>query len=354
MKIVVCPDSFKGSLTAAQASEAIKEGISSVCPDYHMVTLPLADGGEGTSSVIASITGGTAIVTDTINAIGENITATYYIINRGKKKTALIDVAAASGLTLVSPQRRDVMTASSYGTGVLIKNAYERGCRDFIIGLGGSATCDAGTGIMEALGPDIPAIASDISVTLLCDVDNPLYGPKGAANVFAPQKGATPRQVALLDERLRQWNIKTILDTGRNVAGQHGAGAAGGIGAMFMAYFNTTTKAGIDAVLDMYGFDSVIADADLVITGEGCIDSQTLHGKVGMGVLRRCNVHRVPVIAMGGSVEYGDLPDNAGFTAVFSIVPGIMTLEQAVDATEARRNLAETSRQIIRIIRSRL
>ncbi len=354
MKTVICPDSFKGSLTATEAAEAINEGVHAVCPDCDTLMLPLADGGEGTSAIIASINGATARTIQTINAIGDNITATYYTSDINGKKTALIDVAAASGLTLVSPEKRDIMNATSFGTGIMIKDALDRGFRNFIIGLGGSATCDAGAGVMKALGPDIANMASVIDVTVLCDVDNPLFGPEGAAYTFAPQKGASPQQVIALDRMLRQWNEEAVRRTGRDMAMSPGAGAAGGIGAMFMAYFNAKSLSGIEAVLDLYDFDKAVSDADIVITGEGRIDSQTLHGKACMGVLGRCGRYGVPVIALGGSVEYSDTLNGSGFTAVLPIIPSTMTLRQAMTPSTARQNLAETTKQIMKIFRSRL
>ncbi len=354
MKIIICPDSFKGSLTAVEAAEAINEGIHSVCSGCNTIMRPLADGGEGTSATIASINEAASISVETFNAIGDKITATYYTSYINGKKTALMDVAAASGLTLISPQKRDIMSATSFGTGVMLKDAFDKGCRNFIIGLGGSATCDAGTGIMKALCQDFDYIASHIDVTVLCDVDNPLFGPDGAAYTFAPQKGASPQQVVALDNFLKQWHRETINKTGRNVAIAPGAGAAGGIGAMFMAYFNTKAVSGIEAVLDLYGFNKEVSDADLVITGEGRIDSQTMHGKTCMGVLRRCNKYNVPIIALGGSVEYNDKLEKAGFTAIFSILPSAMTLRQAMTPSTAKQNLTETTRQIMKIVRSRL
>lgn len=374
MKFVVASDSFKGSLSSAEVAAAVAKGVMCVLPSAQVECLAVADGGEGTSETLINALGGERVSCTVANPIGRSTTATYGIVSSPFGLTALIDMASASGLTLLSVEERDVMAASTYGTGQLIVDAYRRGCRHFMVGIGGSATCDGGSGMLSALGfRFLDAFGRDLQqgggalselqaidmsgalagilqckFTIMCDVDNPLYGPEGAAFQFAPQKGATSADVEHLDAALRRYAEVVMSSTGKNVAEIPGAGAAGGLGEAFLAFFDCELKPGVEAVLDIVGFDRAIQNASLVITGEGKIDGQTLHGKLPLGVCRRAAAAGVPTVAIAGMVDDAYRLLSGGFAGVFPVLRRVVTLGQAMSSSEAEANVSAVAASIAR------
>lgn len=363
MKILLAPDSFKGCLTAREVADALADGLRSVRPACATVHIPVADGGEGFCEAILSARGGEWVHADTVDPLGRPLRARYALCG----DTAVVETAAASGLPLLRPVERNPLQTSSYGTGLLIRDALERGCREFLIGLGGSATHDAGTGLLSALGfrfldasgqvlPGCGASLSRIAAidrsaahpalaaahfTAACDVDTPFCGPGGAAEVFAPQKGATPEQVRLLDAGSASFAevIRTVEDDGK------GYGAAGGIGGALHALLGARLSSGIDLVLDAAGFDAQLRDAALVITGEGRLDGQTARGKAAAGILRRAQRAGVPVAAVCGRVAPGPaLP----FSHIVALADDNIPNSVAMQPAWAREHLAEAAASIIR------
>lgn len=372
MKIVIASDSFKGSLSSLEVAEAAARGIHNVMPEAEVIEMAVADGGEGTAETLIRALSGERVICRADDPLGRPIDAGYGIITMAEGKTALIDMASAGGLTLLNPGERNPMVATTIGTGQMILDAYTRGCRRFVIGIGGSATCDGGAGMLAALGIglldknghrlppgggalrnlasiDVSEAMADVlncPFTIICDVTNPLCGAEGAARVFGPQKGASPTQVEQLEEGMQRYARVIEATIGSKVADTPGAGAAGGLGAAFLAFFNCQLKAGVDAVLDLAGFDEVVNDADLVITGEGKIDSQTLYGKLPQGVCRRASAARVPTVAIAGCVENTrDLLKN-GFAGVFPILHRPATLAEALNPTEAAANISAIAASI--------
>lgn len=369
MKIVIAPDSFKESLCAQQVAEAIKTGFSHILPHAEYTLLPVADGGEGTTAALISSTSGTLHHSQVQDPLGQTITATWGMLGDGK--TAVIETAAASGLDLIPLNQRNPMITSSYGTGELIRAALDKGVNRIIFGLGGSATNDGGAGILRALGaklldasgcPLAPGGGSldklaDLDISQLdprlqhvqfdvaCDVDNPLLGPEGASSIFGPQKGASKEQVSRLDHNLKHFAEFLTRVSGSDISKQPGTGAAGGIGAALCALFNTRLQSGIEIVLNAVNIDQHLEKADLVITGEGSIDSQSLRGKTPIGVAKRAKNHNCPVIALAGSITPQQSPLKAcGIDAIFSIVPGIVALPTAL--AQAETNLQNCARNI--------
>ena len=366
MKIVIASDSFKGSLASIEVAQSIEMGIFDVFPSCDVVKVAVADGGEGTMDALSQSLGGRFIRIPVQDPIGRTIFASYVILEDGN--TAVLDMSSASGLTLLTPSERNPMLTSTYGTGQLIDDAIGRGCRRFLVGIGGSATNDAGMGMLTALGyrfldaegNELPGAGASLSKVcgidcsgvsqavrdsefiVACDVDSPLYGPDGAAYVFAPQKGADPDMVKALDDGLRQYADAVASGEAsimKDAASMPGAGAAGGLGYAFVAFFGARLQRGVDMVLDAVGFDSIIEGADLVITGEGRIDAQTLTGKTPYGVLQRASRQNIPVIALAGSVA---LDDSSGFTAIRQITPPDMQLSEAMLPAVASANLRRT------------
>ena len=370
MKIVVASDSFKGSLTSREVAAAAVRGIRQVLPICELVGVNVADGGEGTVDAVVETLGG-KIVTATVNdPLGRPILARYGVVG----KMAVIEMAAASGLTLLTDEERNPWLTSTYGTGEMIMDAVKRGCRDFLVGLGGSATNDAGMGMLQALGfrfydiddqeiidgcggrlQDVARI-DDTGVmdavrqcrfTVACDVDTPFCGLEGAAYVFAPQKGADMEMVARLDSGMVSF-AKVIEKTyGIDVTSMAGAGAAGGMGGGFYAFLNATLKRGVDMVLDAIDFDSIIRGADLVITGEGTIDYQTVKGKTAAGVLARAKAQDIPVVAIAGRVEMCDSVAQMGFAGVYPIMENEMPLAVAMQPDFAAANIEKTVKKIV-------
>ena len=358
MKIILAPDSFKGSLTAGQAADAMAAGTRQVCPGAEIVLLPLADGGEGTAEALVTATGGRLMTARVTGPLGRPVNAQWGLMGPDGS-TAVVEMAAAAGLTLISESERDPSRATTYGVGELIRDAVQSGARHLVVGLGGSATNDGGAGALQALGVKFFDAAGErlpehlggrdllrlaridtgglirlegVTVTIASDVTNPLLGLSGASAVYGPQKGAGAEDIPMLDAALANYAAVIKRDFGADVAERPGAGAAGGVGAGLMAFLNAQMQSGIDLVLDVARFDAHLLGADWVWTGEGRIDRQTLQGKTIAGVLRRCRTFDVPVIAFGGSVE-GDAAKalaSAGLAAAFPIVSGPMTLGEAM------------------------
>lgn len=360
-KVVVASDSFKGCLSSAQVADAVEKGIHEVYPDCDVVKLAVADGGEGTIEALATTLGGCIVKVQVQDPLGRPITSEYAIVDG---TTAVIEMSRASGLTLLKEEERNPMLTSTYGTGQMVADALSKGCRRFIMGIGGSATNDAGTGMLEALGyrfmdaegnvlkgrgeslGKIRHIDSSNAVEGLkdsifivaCDVDSPFCGPKGAAYVYGPQKGATPEMVKELDEGMQAFSRLVYKETGTDIMNIKGAGAAGGLGGALNAFLDADLKKGADMVLDAIGFDQMIENADLVITGEGKIDSQTLNGKLPSAVARRASARNIPVMAICGRTDVESLPC---FAHICPVTPQEMPVEQAMQPDIAMENIRE-------------
>lgn len=341
-KIVLAFDSFKGCMSAEEACNAAAIGVHSTLPGVEVVALPMSDGGEGLVECVRKMIPTTPRSIMVVGPMSKKVEATYAIATDGY--TAYMEMAAASGLTLVPPERRNPLKATTYGVGEMIADAEKRGCREIVMGIGGSATCDGGRGMVEAL-KDCRCLDMDCQVIAACDVNNPLFGKNGAAYVFAPQKGATPEQVETLDGRLRAF-AKATEQAGRatpELAFSSGAGAAGGLGYALLAYLKAELHSGIDIMLDIAGFDAAIKDADLVITGEGKSDEQTLMGKVPYGVLKRCRKTNIPVWLLSGMIDdaTGRLAESFGL--VRSINEGdTRPLSVLMQPNVAKQNLKES------------
>ncbi|HAT8490792.1 TPA: glycerate kinase [Vibrio vulnificus] len=369
MKIVIAPDSYKESLTAMDVAIAIEKGFKQVLPDAHYVKLPMADGGEGTVQSMVDATGGTIIEHTVIGPLGQNVDGFFGLLGEGK--TAVIEMAAASGLHLVSPELRNPLITTTLGTGELIKAALDHGVEHIIVGIGGSATNDGGIGMAQALGiklldahgnalghgggelaklatidcSQLDSRLAQVRLEVACDVDNPLCGTKGASAVFGPQKGATPEMVTILDENLAHYASIIKQQLGVDVRDMAGAGAAGGMGAALLGLLNAELRPGIEIVMDAVRLDEIVADADLVITGEGRIDSQTIHGKTPIGVARTAKKHGLPVIGIAGclSADCGVVHEH-GLDAVFAVVNRSVDLPTAL--AEAAENVELTARNV--------
>ena len=373
MKILVAPDSFKESLSAEDVAKAVGRGFQSIFPDAQLVLLPVADGGEGTTDSLVAATQGQRFTQQATGPLGEPVEAFWGLLGDGK--TAVVEMAAASGLDLIDSSQRDPLGATTRGTGELILAAVEQGAKHVIVGLGGSATNDGGAGMLQALGLglldakgqqippggaglakldhiDLTSLDSrlaEVRFDVACDVDNPLIGDNGASAIFGPQKGATPEMVKLLDANLAHFAKITQQATAKDIVSIPGAGAAGGLGGAFLGYLNATLKSGIDIVLDAVEYESHLQDVSLVITGEGRIDSQTIRGKTPIGVSKRAKAFgNIPVIALAGSVsEDSDVVHEHGIDALFSVVPGVVSLDNAL--ADADENLYRTARNIAKI-----
>lgn len=358
-KVVVASDSFKGCLSSAQVADAVEMGIRAVCPDCEVVKLAVADGGEGTMDALAATLGGSIVKMQVQDPLCRPIEAGYVIVNG---TTAVMEMSRASGLPLLKPHERNPLKTSTYGTGQLIADALSKGCRRFIMGIGGSATNDAGTGMLEALGyrfldaegnplkgrgesmgkikfmetSGVLPELKEASFIVACDVDSPFCGPEGAAYVYAPQKGASPEMVKALDEGMQAFSKLIYQKTGTDVMNIKGAGAAGGLGGALKAFLNADLQKGADMVLDAVSFDQAMEDADLIITGEGRIDSQTLTGKLPYAVALRASYGNIPVIAVCGRTEVESLPC---FARICPVTPPEMPLSEAMKVTNAQANI---------------
>ncbi|EGQ8138409.1 glycerate kinase [Vibrio cholerae] len=372
MKVVIAPDSFKESLTAKQVCDAIQAGLARVWHDAKFVAIPVADGGEGTVQSLVDATQGQLVEVKVMGPQGKRVEAFYGML--GDNQTAVIEMAAASGLHHVPLAQRDPKLTTSFGTGELIRHALDQGVTKLIIGLGGSATNDGGVGMLAALGArftnadgdsiqltggglrelthidlqDFDLRLQHCDILVACDVNNPLCGDKGASAVFGPQKGATPEDVQLLDGTLRQFGLLTEKVTGKMVLESAGAGAAGGMGAALLAYAQARLRPGIEIVLETVQLAHQVSDADLVITGEGRIDSQTVHGKTPMGVAKVAKRFDVPVLALCGCTgDNYQAVYQCGIDAVFAAVPRAMSLEDALK--ESDFNLADLAENVARL-----
>ena len=344
MKIIVAIDSFKGCLTSKEANQAAAEGIRKVHPDAEIVQVPVSDGGEGFMEAFHAAIGGELVEVPVRDPLMRPVTAKYLL----NDETAVIEIAQASGLTLLTDEERNPMVATSYGTGQLVADAVRKGARQIIVGLGGSATSDAGSGMLRALidafarngkWDDIRELA-DVHFTIASDVKNPLCGENGAAHVFAPQKGATEEMVWRLDERARKFAELSARHFGYDRSQMEGAGAAGGLGYAFLQYLNAECKPGIQLLLETIKFDEIVKDADLVITGEGSADRQTLMGKLPMGILSQSA--GVPVCLIAGRISDREELLKAGFSRVECINPDGISLEQAMRKEVAMQNISHT------------
>lgn len=369
MKIVIAPDSYKESLTAMEVATAIENGFKEVLPNAEYIKLPMADGGEGTVQSLVDATDGRIVTATVTGPLGQQVEGFYGLLGDGS--TAVIEMAAASGIQLVEPEKRNPLLTTTYGTGELVKAALNAGVRHIIVGIGGSATNDGGIGMAQALGArlldsdgaelgfgggELSKLASidltnldkrlaDIQLEVACDVDNPLCGPKGASHVFGPQKGATPKMVEQLDANLAHYANIIRQTNGKEVIDQAGAGAAGGLGAALLGLFDASLRPGINIVMDAVNLAEVVKDADLVITGEGRIDSQTIHGKTPIGVARTAKQYNLPVIGIAGSTAQDcRVVHDHGLDAVFSVVLGATDLPTALK--EAAFNVEMTSRNV--------
>ena len=343
MKVVIAIDSFKGCLSSKEANEAAAEGIRRTYPDAEIIKVPVSDGGEGYMEAFHAAIGGKLEEVMVRDPLMRPVTAKYLL----QGETAVIEIAQASGLTLLTKEERNPMVATSYGTGQLVADAVRKGARHIIIGLGGSATSDAGIGMLKALisaftkqgqWDDITAF-KDVTFTIASDVKNPLYGEKGAAHVFAPQKGATPEMVLRLDERARKFAELSAKHFGFDRSQMPGAGAAGGLGYAFLQYLDAKSMSGIQLLLDTIRFKELVKDADLIITGEGSADRQTLMGKLPMGILEQAG--SVPVYLIAGRISDREELLNAGFVRVECINPPGISLEDAMRKEVAQQNIRQ-------------
>ena len=348
MKIVVAIDSFKGCLTSKEANQAATEGIKCKFPDGEVAQVPVSDGGEGFLEAFHAAIGGELIEITVRDPLMRPVSAQYLLHD----KLALIEIAQASGLTLLASEERNPMVATSYGTGQLVADAVRKGAEHIIVGLGGSATSDAGIGMLRALidsfskhgtWDDVEAL-KHVRFTIASDVKNPLCGENGAAHVFAYQKGATPDMIRQLDERARKFADVSARHFGYDRSEQEGAGAAGGLGYAFLQYTNADCKPGIELLLEAIKFHEIVNDADLVITGEGSADRQTLMGKLPMGILKQSG--NVPVCLIAGRISDKQELLNAGFAHVDEINPEGISLEEAMRKEVAQRNICDTVRRI--------
>ena len=346
MKIIVAIDSFKGCLTSAEANQAAAEGILAKMPEAEVVQVPVSDGGEGFMEAFQAAMGGEIVDANVKDPLMRTIVAQY--LRQGD--TAVIEIAKASGLTLLKPEERNPIVATTYGTGQLVVDAVRRGCKHIIVGLGGSATSDCGIGMLRAI---IDAFAKhgswddvreldNVCFTIATDVTNPLCGENGAAHVFAPQKGAAPEIVDALDARAKRFAETSAKHMGRDCQNKPGAGAAGGLGYAFLQYMNADCRSGIDLLLDTIHFDDLLQDADLVITGEGSADRQTLMGKLPFGILQRSQKHHVPVMLIAGRIADEQQLLDAGFSRVVCINPPGLPLDIALQPATAKENIRNT------------
>ncbi|MBW8350184.1 glycerate kinase [Bacillus sp. IITD106] len=371
MKIVIAPDSFKGSITAKEAAKAIEKGIKKAFPHAETILFPVADGGEGTMETLVSATKGRFITTVVKGPLGKPVEAQYGVL--GDNFTCIIEIASASGLYLVDKNERNPMLTTSYGVGELIKHALEEGYRNFILALGGSATNDGGAGMLQALGMQLLneeneeigfggqelKLLQTISCTnfdqrikecsflIASDVENPFIGVQGASKIFGPQKGATKEMTHILDENLSHFADIIEKKIGLRIHNLRGAGAAGGIGGVVQAFFPSTIERGIDIVIEYSKIEQALKDASLVITGEGQVDHQTAFGKTAMGIAQIAEKNNIPTIILAGSI--GDKIEklyDLGIISVFSIINKPMTLELAM--SDAASLLEQTAEQVSR------
>lgn len=376
MNVLIAVDSFKDSLSADEASRTITEGILEVCDQFVVKQTPISDGGEGTFKILFRELKGEEIEVLVKDPLFRDIPTKYGIL---EDKTAIIEMASAAGLTLVEQKLRNPMNTTTYGVGQIIKDALMQGCRKFIIGIGGSATNDGGIGMLSALGfrffdrhdneltpigrslCEIEKIdrrgvlkeASASEFIIACDVDNPFYGPNGAAHVFGKQKGANHEEIIALDKGLKHFSNVIKRDFGMDISSLKGAGAAGGLGGAFKAFLNAKLESGTDIIFGKLDIENKIQWADIVITGEGKLDFQTAMGKAPVGISRLAKKYDKIVIALSGSLtEDAYQCHDQGITAMFSIINSPMSLEQAIDKESAKKNMKHNVTEIFRLIKT--
>ncbi|WP_122499350.1 MULTISPECIES: glycerate kinase [Pseudomonas] len=372
MKIVIAPDSFKDSLSAQAVADAIASGLAEVWPDAELVKCPMADGGEGTVEAVLDACEGQWMSAQVSGPLGDSVAAQWGWL--AQSRTAIIEMAMASGLQLLTLKQRDACLTSTEGTGQLISAALDAGAQRVILAIGGSATNDGGSGMLSALGArfldrndqplprggraladlaridlsDLDPRLANVRVEIAADVDNPLCGPTGASHIFGPQKGASPDQVLALDAALAHFADHSARTLGRDLRDSPGSGAAGGMGFAAKAYLNASFRAGVEVVADLTGLEQALVGADLVITGEGRFDAQTLRGKTPLGVARVAQRQRIPVIVLAGTLGEGyEQLYRHGISAAFALTSGPMDLEHA--CREAPRLLQERARDVARV-----
>lgn len=377
MKIVIAIDSLKGSLSSIEAANAIKKGIENAKLNADIEIKPLADGGEGTVDALVDGMNGKRKVVEVCGPVGKTVEATYGILD--DSKTAIMEMAQAAGITQVSGDEKNPLTTTTYGVGEMIKAAINEGCRNFIMGIGGSATNDAGVGMLQALGfkfydendnlvglggqaliqikriDDSEKLKEldECNFKIACDVNNPLFGLNGAAHIYGPQKGATPEIVEDLDKGLRNFAQVVKNDLGKDLAETEGAGAAGGLGYGFLTFLNSKLESGIKIILDETKLEESVKDADIVVTGEGRLDNQTAMGKAPIGVAKLAKKYGAKVIAIAGCTTDDAIACNEeGIDAFFAIVNKATTLEEAMDTKNAENNMINTSTQIFNLIKA--
>lgn len=375
MKVVVAIDSFKGSLSSIEAGQAVKAGVLAAHPDANVIIKPLADGGEGTTDAFIEGLGGQRIDLTVTGPMGSPVSCYYGYLE--KDKTAIIEMASASGITLVPAHQKNPLTASTRGVGEMILHALEKGCRHFIIGIGGSATNDAGIGMLKALGYSfldeqgldvgegaqaLGKVASinaknrhplldDCQFRIACDVTNPLCGENGATYIYGPQKGVTEAQKESLDQDMA--HFADVTETTLNCAYKNypGAGAAGGLGFAFLSYLHASLSPGVELILDAINLSDALNGADIVVTGEGQLDRQTAMGKAPVGVAKLAKAHGAKVLAFSGSVTKEAVACNqAGIDAFFPILRNVCTLAEAMDPATAKNNMTATAEQVFRLL----
>ena len=375
MKVVIAIDSFKGSLSSIEAGMAAKDGVLKAKPDTEVIVKPLADGGEGTVDALIEGLDGEQIDITVTGPMGAAVSCYYGLLR--KTNTAIIEMASAAGITLVPCEKKNPLLATTYGVGEIIRDAMERGCRDFIIGIGGSATNDGGIGMLKALGYNFSdesgkdveeekkglakiasidtqnrhPLISECKFRIACDVNNPLCGENGATYIYGPQKGVTDDLKKELDAGMANFAKITAASLGKDNSNTPGTGAAGGLGFAFLSYIGAELTPGIELILDAVDLDNDLKDADVVITGEGRLDHQTAMGKAPVGVARLAKKYEAKVVAFAGAVTEGAAACNdAGIDAYFPIVRGVTTLEDAMKKENAQKNMTETAEQVFRLL----
>lgn len=371
--IVLAPDSFKESMTAKEACEAMERGIKKANSNITCIHVPMADGGEGTMQSLVDATGGKIYSIKVVGPLGNEVEAKYGILGDGQ--TGILEMASASGIHLVPAEKRNPLITTTFGTGQLIKACLDHGVKKLLIGIGGSATNDGGAGVVQALGgrlldkdgneigfgggelgkvakidlTNFDARLKEVSVEVACDVTNPLCGERGASRVFGPQKGATPEMIEALDNNLRHYASIIKEQLKKDVLEVPGAGAAGGLGAGLMAFLNGSLKKGIDMVIEYSKLEEKVKDADMVWTGEGSIDFQTQYGKTPLGVAIVAKKYNKPVIALAGRIGDGiEVLYEKGIDAIFGIMKGVTSIEEAL--AKGQENIEKTAEDIIRLI----
>lgn len=375
MKVVVAMDSFKGSLTSLEVGQGVAEGVQRAIPDAAVCVRPLADGGEGTVEALVHGMGGRMEQVQVTGPLGKPVACLYGIIDRSQ--TAIVEMSGAAGITLLSKEQRNPLHTTTYGVGEVIKDAITKGCRRFLVGIGGSATNDGGIGMLQALGFGLldakgepvpfgakglqqlakittdnclPQLA-DCQFTVACDVTNPLCGAQGCSAVFGPQKGANPSQIDQMDAWLKDYAKLAAAQFGADYANEPGAGAAGGMGFAFMTFLQAKLESGISIVLKETNLEEYIKEADIVVTGEGRLDGQTVMGKAPIGVAKLAKQYGKTVLAFSGCVtEDARACNEAGIDAYFPILRSVVSLSEAMSHDVAQANLIATVEQVFRVV----